>query len=118
MTGASTKEKKGLRMWVEWQEHVRNVTSWRYKFEDLLDESKYLSIVERIFQSAGQTPPNTTVIHEKWAEWSGQKHNSRPHRPSYTWSELIEIDATDAERAKKLAQTYGYEVVGYGVEIE
>jgi len=118
MTGANTTEKKGLRMWVEWQEHVRNVTSWRYKFEDLLDESKYLSIVERIFQSANQTLPNTTVIHEKWTEWSSRKHNSRPHRPCYTWSELIKIDATDAERAKKLAETYGYEVVGYDVDVE
>ena len=110
MTGAYTREQRGLRMWVEWQEHIQKVSSWRYKFEDLLDESKVNAIVHKIFESAGESPPDSSTIHAVWKEWSSKKHNAREHRSSLTWSELMNINADDARRAQKLAQTYGYDV--------
>lgn len=97
---------KGMTMWCEWHKFMDALCIPRFRLEDIDPHSH--DIIQSLFRLLGRTPPSDGKI-KSALEQLRTKTNSRKHRPTVSWTELLMVDPALAREGYGLALTYGYD---------
>lgn len=95
-----------LQFYLQWHAFIASLNVPMFRIEDLVEE-KNMTIIDEIFRTLDQTPPNhDEIVH--LIDDEKLKSNQRPHRKTLTWSELCEVDVNLTKQLLEMSQFYGY----------
>ena len=95
----------GMSMWLEWHRFLDSLCIPRFRIEDVFTPEK--GVVKSIFEALGRSPPSIHTI-AKAIKKQGGSTNSRKHRATLTWKELLVVDRKITYEVFALARSYGY----------
>jgi hypothetical protein len=95
-----------LQFYLQWHTFIFSLNIPTFRLEDLV-EKKNMDIIDEIFYTLDQTPPEHDDI-LRLIDEEKIKSNQRPHRKTLSWSELCEVDADLTQQFLEMSQFFGY----------